>query len=169
MFQEPPNDRSHYLRKVEIRPSSIEGAGLGVYATEKIGKYEVFERSHIIPFHSVTLKHLYSIHGMPHILNDYTFQWKPGTVCIVLGYGSIYNHSDEPNASYRSLEEPECMEFYAIGPIEPGEEIRIKYIRGPGNKELTFSETGSFSEEIGDPDDMHRTGWQMNNPGLKPA
>ena len=36
-------------------------------------------------------------------LHDYCFAWGRGTVALVLGYGSLYNHSYKPNARYDDI------------------------------------------------------------------
>jgi SET domain-containing protein len=62
-------------------------------------------------------------------LAHYYFEW--GDDCqqaaIALGYGSLYNHSYNPNARYVFRESEECLEFIALRDIEPGEEITINY------------------------------------------
>ena len=35
-------------------------------------------------------------------LAEYVFKWGDGVVAIALGYGSLYNHSYDPNAAFHS-------------------------------------------------------------------
>ena len=152
MFREPTNDPKWFLRKVEIRKSLIHG--LGVFATEQINKHEIFESSPVIIFHRVILEDFYQYNNRDrHILDDYVFRWEKGHVAITMGYGSIYNHSNNhSNASYGCLtpediygnevvEDDSRIQFFAKRDIEPGEEILIHYNLGRG--ELDFDEAGS--------------------------
>ena len=72
----------------------------------------------------------------------YVFTWineEQEYVALSLGYGSIYNHSESPNAKYQ-MTLPDIMEFIALRPIKAGEEITINY-RGDaegGPKDLGF-------------------------------
>jgi uncharacterized protein len=47
---------------------------------------------------------------------------------IALGYGSLYNHSDNSNATYYFNKEKELMIFEAIQPIAKNQEITINYL-----------------------------------------
>src|SRR5437868_14690791 len=75
-------------------------------------------------------------------LAHYYFEW--GDDCraaaIVLGYGSLYNHSYVPNARYEFCDAEECIEFFALGDIQPGEEITVNYnnLGQSANKPLKF-------------------------------
>ena len=48
-------------------------------------------------------------------------------IVVALGYGSIYNHSNEPNAYWMSLNDRRTFLFIANRDIEPGEEIFTYY------------------------------------------
>lgn len=64
------------------------------------------------------------------VLHDYYFIWPEGGIAIALGYGSIYNHSEQPNAIVvYDLKEREII-FEASRNIEAGEEICIDYTDG---------------------------------------
>lgn len=47
---------------------------------------------------------------------------------IALGYGSLYNHSDNCNTTYYFDKEKELMIFEAIQPIAKNQEITINYL-----------------------------------------
>lgn len=47
---------------------------------------------------------------------------------IALGYGSLYNHSDNSNATYYFNKEKELMIFEAKQPIAINQEITINYL-----------------------------------------
>jgi hypothetical protein len=61
-------------------------------------------------------------------LGDYVFGSNNGDdeVLLLLGYGMLYNHSDEPNCEYVQ-EEPRVITFVATRPVEPGDELTIDY------------------------------------------
>src|ERR1700712_1395041 len=57
-------------------------------------------------------------------LYNYYFGWGPDDkgAAIALGFGSLYNHSETPNASYRKDLAQTLIEFVALAAIAPGEE-----------------------------------------------
>ena len=59
-------------------------------------------------------------------LDGYCYQWDTG-VAVALGFGSIYNHADDPNARYWTDVDTGIIEIEARRPIEPGEEITVSY------------------------------------------
>lgn len=63
------------------------------------------------------------------LLYDYYFQWGDNAekCAVVLGFGSIYNHSFDPNAEYDMDYESEVLEVHALRDIEAGEEILFNY------------------------------------------
>jgi len=79
-------------------------------------------------------------------LASYCFEWGEGTLALALGYGSLYNHSYQPNARY---DDPggQSMVFTAIEDIAPGDEITINYNAEPldqspvGFKVITTAKT----------------------------
>ncbi|MCO6476701.1 MAG: SET domain-containing protein-lysine N-methyltransferase [Phaeodactylibacter sp.] len=75
-------------------------------------------------------------------LYDYYFIWGENDeqCAIALGYGSLYNHSFEPNAEYRADFESLTLDFYALRDIGAGEEITVNYNGDPDNRdELWFN------------------------------
>ena len=106
--------------KIEIKKSL--GKGLGVFATDKIYKDEIIETCHILTL---------PLDPNGHILSDYKFAWPRGTNwkenVIALGYGSLYNHSNEPNAYLEDNPKYRGFIFYANQDIAIGEEITVYY------------------------------------------
>lgn len=73
------------------------------------------------------------------LLGNYCFYWAPGKVALALGYGSLYNHSYTPNATYLDLPNRTKL-FRAIRDIQPGEEITVNYNGDPAdNTDVGFS------------------------------
>jgi SET domain-containing protein len=104
--------------KIEIKESPNKG--LGVFAKEKIFKGEIIEITPLIklnvPYNS-------------DVLDDYRFNYPKNSTqkfVVVLGYGSIYNHSNQNNADWRDNGHM-MFEFFALRDIEHGEEICTKY------------------------------------------
>ncbi|MBR9922651.1 MAG: SET domain-containing protein-lysine N-methyltransferase [Bacteroidetes bacterium] len=74
-------------------------------------------------------------------LYNYYFIWglEDKKCAIVLGYGSIYNHSYQPAAEYRPDYNRNSLSFYAIEDIKAGEEITVNYSGNPeGLKKMWF-------------------------------
>lgn len=70
------------------------------------------------------------------MLHDYYWLWAEpkGAACLPLGYGSLYNHSFNPNAEvFVDLEKRE-FEILCARFIEAGTEILLDYTNGGGRK-----------------------------------
>jgi SET domain-containing protein len=109
-------------KKIYISNSNLHG--LGVFASEKIYEGEIIE---VCPIIDMGLKKEPS-----HILIDYRFNWPQGVndwekQVVPTGYGMLYNHSNIPNALWRSDLVNKTFEFYAVKEINPDEEILIYY------------------------------------------
>ena len=120
---------------LRIGPSPLHG--LGVFADEPIAEGAVLEVAPILLVPDEEEEHLART-----VLKEYYFRWDGG-VAIALGYGAIYNHSYEPNASYLPwpLEGFEHGVFVltALRPIAVGEEITHNYAGGTrGRGKLWF-------------------------------
>lgn len=129
-------------QKIKIEESSVHG--LGVFAKEHIKKYEVIERAPIIIFGNDLLSDWLTDTESRHILHDHAFIWPDGRHCICLGYGSVYNHSNDNNSQFKFRDNKVCpsIEFIAVRDIQPGEEIFTHYIRG--GQHADFTEGGSL-------------------------
>jgi uncharacterized protein len=62
------------------------------------------------------------------LLDDYIVSLgdESGGSALLLGYGSLYNHSEEPNAEY-VVESDDAYSFVALRDIAGGEQITITY------------------------------------------
>ena len=69
-------------------------------------------------------------------LYEYYFEWgKSGRKgALALGFGSLYNHSYEPNARYLPDFDLNILEFVAVRDIQPGEEICVNYNLDPDDQ-----------------------------------
>ena len=107
---------------VEVR--RIKGKGRGVFARADIAAETVIERVPMLIFSATVLEAE---------LADYAFEWSPGKVGLAMGYGSIYNHSFNPNAYYAD-DGPQIKSYIALRDIAAGEEITINYNADPDDK-----------------------------------
>ena len=105
--------------KIYVKESSPE-KGRGVFAKVPIKKGEVIESCPVIPDPSWEALEKTS-------LKDYYFCFGENDVCTVLGFGSLYNYSDDPNAEVVCKCENLIYEYVATRDIEKDEEICFKY------------------------------------------
>lgn len=101
-----------------------EGKGRGVFTDKRIYKGETIESAPVIEFPKEEWKYIGET-----VLGVYCFFWGEGNKdgAIVLGNGSLYNHSYKPNAKYIRKVSEKIMDFVAIKDIEAGEEITVNY------------------------------------------
>jgi SET domain-containing protein len=108
--------------KIEIKIA--EGKGYGVFATSVIEAGEVIEECHLLTLPIERGE-------ASGILVDYRFCWPCSAdwteQVIPLGYGCIYNHSNDSNAFWQDHPETKAFQFIAKRRILPGEEICTYY------------------------------------------
>ena len=115
-------------KQIYIGQSDIVNAGRGVFASVDIKKGDVIEICPILILWSKDNEHV-----METLLQNYVYEYTAGTTMMALGYGSLYNHRNAPNAKYELVEHegmPEQnSELYitAIKSIAKNEEICISY------------------------------------------
>ncbi len=130
-----PNERfenNEYVKshKIIVKMSKPE-LGLGVFATEDIKVGELIERCPMIQMawrsrylhDPVISKYMYSDAGC----NCEHCQLHGHHMFMVLGYGMIYNHQDDPNTEWRFNYRNLLGDVVAIKPIKTGEEIFVHY------------------------------------------
>jgi SET domain-containing protein len=107
---------------------NVPGKGRGVFALKPIRKGAIIER---VPVLLIPIKEF--IGGLKNAtLNTYLYLWSKDKVAVSLGYGSLYNHSYEPNARY--VHGPNMLTYRALRDIAAGEEITINYNFVPNDK-----------------------------------
>jgi len=109
--------------KIAIEIRKTPKAGRGVFALKDFSPGEIIEKCPIINVTPKERKHIEKT-----ILNYYIYPWRSTrSGSIVLGYGSIYNHSFTPNADWKQNFKTFSMVYRAIKPIKKGQEITINY------------------------------------------
>lgn len=107
-----------------IKESAIQGRG--VFANQDISAGEQIE---VCPVIVVSPRDRERIART--ILSEYYFSWNHDQAAIALGYSSLYNHSDTPNATYEKYFEDQTIVYQSLRPIVTGEEITVCYHHGP--------------------------------------
>ncbi len=98
---------------IAVNKSSLEGYGVFALKNFRIG--EIIEECHSListADNSGFANYVFDFDGKNH---------------LPLGFGCIYNHSDEPHAKYYYDVNRQIVVFEAIRPIQEGEEILISY------------------------------------------
>jgi len=113
------------IKRLYLAESIIPKAGRGVFAALKIKKGEVIESCPVL----VLPRRDYSVLKKTELRNYY-FMWGKTTVALCFGYGSLYNHSYKPNATYKKKIKEKIIEFVAIKDIKKNEEIAVNYNYG---------------------------------------
>jgi SET domain-containing protein len=107
----------------------IKGKGRGVFALRNFKSGEIVESAPVIIFDTKGRKKLEKT-----ILSHYVYPWRSTRgAALVLGYGSIYNHSYSPNADWKQNFKTQSMVYRAIKNIKKGEEITVNYNGEPGD------------------------------------
>ncbi len=102
--------------------------GRGVFAGKLFKKRQVIETCPIVLLERKDRKHIEKTG-----LYDYYFGWGKDKKqpAIALGYGSLYNHSFDPNAVYIKDFKKSVMFVRARRDIKKGEEITVNYNGDP--------------------------------------
>lgn len=124
-----------------IEVKRVKGKGRGVFARRAIREGAVIER---VPVLVVP----YGDDDADSSLTPYYFTWGEGTVALALGYGSLYNHSYQPNARYDDVGR-QTKVFTALRDIEPGEEITVNYNGDPDDRTPVAFEVVEGAEPVG--------------------
>ncbi len=101
------------LNKIVVKKSSRHG--FGVFAEKNIKKGERIEQCYFV-----------LSKGGDESLENFYFAVKR-KYAVFLGFGSLYNHSDDPNADYTINVNKRIATIKASRNIQKGEEILISY------------------------------------------
>lgn len=101
----------------------IAGKGRSVIATRSFKVGEIIESCPVITLTPTERKHLEKT-----LMAFYIYPWKSTrSASLVFGYGSLINHSFDPNADWKQNFKTQSMVYRAIKPIKKGEEITVNY------------------------------------------
>ncbi len=103
-----------FQNKLSVKKSLIHG--YGVFAEADIHAGDIVEECHAILTES-----------QDRVLIDYLFAADGVRSALLMGFGGIYNHSEEPNLGYIFDEENCLIIFKAKRDIQMGEELLISY------------------------------------------
>ena len=125
------------LQNAPIFVASSELHGAGVFAARDIEPGDIIEICPVLLFPKSELEHVRRT-----VLDDYYFDWGDEGLwyAFALGYGSLYNHSYEPNAEYGMDFDAKTIDIYCIRPIGAGEEILINYNGTPDDRTTVWFE-----------------------------
>lgn len=116
----------HQIMYLKIRIDNSKKLNIrGIFADETIAKGELVEICPVILFPDSELEHISKT-----VLTKYEFCWDDNNEAIVLGYGSLYNHSFEPNVEFEHDFTNNTMRYTALRDIEKDEELYIDYMQG---------------------------------------
>ena len=115
------------LGKVYVSQSRIAHAGRGVFALTSIQKGELIEQCPVLEISEDDTAHV-----TEESLVTYMYYFDKKSV-VALGFGSIYNHTDTPNARYKENLAEKIIEFWAIQDIQKNEEITVSYAQDNKN------------------------------------
>ncbi|OIJ12862.1 SET domain-containing protein-lysine N-methyltransferase [Anaerobacillus arseniciselenatis] len=117
---------------IEVKKSPLGDGEFnrGVFATRDIKKGELIHEAPVIPYPNIE-----QILIDETTLADYVYEYGKNHSAVVLGYGMLFNHSYEPNATYDIHFENHTFKYYAYTDIKAGQEILINYNGEVDNKE----------------------------------
>jgi len=103
--------------------------GRGVFSLRAFSRGEVIEEAPIF-----LLEEGYST--LPEAFRDRVFNWcymtnTPTKTAIALGYGSLYNHCDDPNVVYQADHKNQILRLIANTAIAPHEHLTVNYDQEP--------------------------------------
>jgi uncharacterized protein len=105
---------------LELQP--VKGKGRGVFAAKDFEKGETVEICPVVVLPKKDIEHIDKTD-----LERYYFIWTEDKIAICLGYGSIYNHSMNPNCDFDLDHDKMVIVFTAIKDIAKGEEMTFSY------------------------------------------
>ena len=106
--------------------------GLGVFAGTDIPRGRIVERCPVLVLSS---RHAPALEQAG--LHGYLYEWD-GQLAVALGMGSLYNHSQSPNATYEAHLDDRLLVVRAARSIAAGEEITIDYVAAGQRDDLWF-------------------------------
>lgn len=140
-----------------VRPAGEKGCG--VFADRAFRAGEVVERAPIV---------LLKDREVGKTLDNYIYKWRGKTNALALGYGSVYNHADNPNMDFDRDFKRDRLVYTAKRDIPKGEELTVNY-GGDEHFKMKFDEQGgySFGEKTGSAPKGYYKGQPSDPEGVK--
>lgn len=108
----------------------IPNKGRAIFATRNFKTGDIIENCP-----TVTLTPKERKHCEKTLMNYYMYPWRSTrSASVVLGYGSIINHSFNPNTDWKQNFKSNTMVYRAIKPIKKGDEITVNYNGEPDDQ-----------------------------------
>lgn len=92
--------------------------GRGVYAKSSFRKGELIEECELL---------FMKLAEVPDSIEGHVFEYTKKTIALALGNGSLFNHSENPNAEFSFNKKKQTLLFHSTRKINPGEEITVDY------------------------------------------
>lgn len=111
----------------DLKVARSRGRGRGVFAARSFSPGEIIEQCPVVLVPRAPLDDVPSIWEL-------SFSWSRNKAALALGFGSLYNHSWEPNARYDVARSDDAILFTALRRISKGEEIFVNYNGDPEDR-----------------------------------
>lgn len=120
----------------KIKIANTDGMGRGVFATENIKKDEIIEYCPILQLSKTEANFI--VEKSDILKFYYLFQYEIDKYCLMFGYGSLYNHGNNPNVDidYDVKNHQDYILFTATKDINAGDEIIYDYEFDKGKEEF---------------------------------
>ncbi len=137
-----------FVKKSSYNPSLIVGKSpilkiRGIIANRDFKNGEVIEKCPVILVPKTQENALKQT-----VLWKYYYEWSHKFHCIVLGYGSLINHSYTPNTRYVFDYRNTLLVYKAIKTIKIGEEILVNYNFEPHSKTPLTPDLLDFNKHV---------------------
>ena len=106
-------------KRLYIGNSTISGAKYGVFSSSFIPNGSKIEVARALQVDNR------NIFQKDNILADYVFNYQDGKCLVAFGFGSLYNHNNNPQVSYTVSEDK--VYYHTIKDIYPNDEVFISY------------------------------------------
>lgn len=128
---------------IRVSPGISPGRGRGMFASCEIRNRQVIERAPVATFPAHHYRALSNT-----TLADYMVPWvaDEGSGALMLGFGSLYNHSYRPNSDCAFDVDREEVVFFALRDIREGEEITWNYSGIPSATEPVWFDLAPDNE-----------------------
>lgn len=138
---------SNYFIKDCITLRESPGCGLGVFATKDIPAGTAIECAPVLVMNMKDTKLIGDT-----FLYNYYFNWGDSSrlSAIVLGWGSMYNHSYDPTCKYETDYEDKTFKVITRKAVKKGEEVTINYNFYPEDQSPLWFNTKEIKSKTAD-------------------